>query len=323
MPENVTGTGTSFNLPNYAGELFTASPKQTPFLSLIGGLSGGKTSNAFEFTTGQNYDLPDAEQPAITETASLTAPAATHIVREQKTNTCQIFQQSIDLSYAKLSQMGQLSGLNISGQSANPASEEDWQLEQALKIAARNVEHSFLNGSYQKATSAATAAKTRGMFELTSDPDSTQIDASAGALTKAMLDELFLNMVTGGAYWDNMHLFVGAKLKQAITNLYASQFSAKMAMQDSKAGMNIVEIETDFGVLKIVFDPFVPDGKLLVADLAHVAPVFCPVPGKGVLFVEELAKTGAANKKQLYGQIGLDHGMAYMHGAIINIGAAE
>lgn len=321
MPENVSGTGTSFNLPNYAGELFTASPKKTPFLSLIGGITGGKTSSSFEFTTGQNYDLPEAAQPAITETASLTAPAATEIVREQKSNTCQIFQQSIDLSYAKMSQMGQLAGLNLAGQNANPASEEDWQVEQALKIIAQNVEYSFLNGSYQKATNATTAAKTRGMFELTADADSTQIDASAGALTKAMLDELFLNMVKGGAYWDNMHLFVGAELKQAITNIYASQFSAKMAMQDKKAGMNIVEIETDFGSLNVVFDPFVPAKQLLVADIAHVAPVFCPVPGKGVLFVEELAKTGASNKKQLYGQIGLDHGMAYMHGSIINIGA--
>lgn len=321
MPTNITGTGTSFNLPNYAGELFTAAPKQTPFLSLIGGLSGGKTSNSFNFTTGQNYDLPDPEQPAITETASLTAPAGTEIVREQKENTCQIFQQSIDLSYAKLSQMGQLSGLNLAGQSANPASEEDFQVEQALKIVARNVEYSFLNGSYQKATNATTAAKTRGMFELTSDADSTQINAESGNLTKAMLDSLFLNMVKGGAYWDNMHMFVGADLKQAITNIYASQFSAKMATQDKKAGMNIVEIETDFGIINIVFDPFVNKRQLLVADIAHVAPVFCPVPGKGVLFIEELAKTGAANKKQLYGQIGLDHGMAYMHGSIINIGA--
>jgi len=319
MPTNVTGTGTSFNLPNYAGELFTASPKKTPFLSLIGGLTGGKTSNSFEFTTGQNYDLPSAVQPAITETASLTAPTATHIVREQKENTCQIFHQAIDLSYAKMSQMGKLSGLNIAGQNVNPASEEDWQIEQALKIVAQNVEYSFLNGSYQKATNATTAAKTRGMLELTADADSTQIDANNAALTKTMLDSFFKGLVDNGAYWDDMHVFVNSTLKQTITNIYASQFNARMAMQDQKAGMNIVEIETDFGALKVVFDPYMAAGSLLAADLAHVAPVFCPVPGKGVLFVEELAKTGAANKKQLYGQIGLDHGMAYMHGSIINI----
>lgn len=319
MPEVVSGVGTSFNLPNYAGELFTSSPKKTPFLSLIGGISGGKTSNSFEFTTGQNYDLPEAEQPEVSETASLTAPKASHIAREQKTNTCQIFHESIDLSYAKISQTGQLAGLNIAGQNANPASEEDWQIQQKLKIVAQNVEYSFLNGSYQKATNATTAAKTRGMFELTSDEDSTQINAASAPLTKAMLDSLFKGLVDNGAYWDNMHLFVGSTLKQAITSIYASQFNARMAMQDTKAGMNIVEIETDFGSLNIVFDPYVPNGKLLVADIAHVAPVFCPVPGKGVLFVEELAKTGADNKKQLYGQIGLDHGMAYMHGSIINI----
>lgn len=319
MPSNVTGTGTSFNLPNYAGELFTASPKKTPFLSLIGGLTGGKTSNSFEFVTGQNYDMPSPIQPAITETDSLTAPTASHIVREQKVNTCQIFQESIDLSYAKMSQTGQLAGLNLSGQNANPANEEAWQIEQKLKIIAQNVEYSFLNGEYQKATNATTAAKTRGMIELTSDPDSTQIDAASAPLTKAMLDSFFKGLVDNGAYWDNMHMFVNSTLKQVITNLYASQFSAKMAMQDKKAGMNIVEIETDFGTLAIVFDPFMPAGTLLAADIAHVAPVFCPVPGKGVLFVEELAKTGAANKKQLYGQIGLDHGMAYMHGSIINI----
>ena len=39
MP-NITGTGNTFNLPNFAGELFTAAPTQTPFLTMIGGLSG-------------------------------------------------------------------------------------------------------------------------------------------------------------------------------------------------------------------------------------------------------------------------------------------
>ena len=41
MPNGVTGTGNTFNLPNFAGELFTASPTRTPFLSMI----GGKTEN--------------------------------------------------------------------------------------------------------------------------------------------------------------------------------------------------------------------------------------------------------------------------------------
>lgn len=309
--------GTSFNLPNYAGELFTASPKKTPFLSTIGGLSGGKTSDSFEFVTGQEYSLPAASQPAISENASLTAPAPTHIAREQKTNTCQIFHESIDLSYAKMSQSGKLEGLNLAGQSANPKTEEDWQIEQKLVKIATDVEYSFINGVYQRATDADTPAKTRGMFDLCKDV--TNVDANAATLSKALLDAFYLELVQNGALWDNMTMFVGATLKQQVTNIYADQFNAQMNMGEKKAGMNVVTIETDFGPINIVLDTFVPNGSILVADVAHIAPVFCPVPGKGVLFKEDLAKTGADNKKQIYGQIGLDHGMAFMHGTLTNL----
>ena len=309
--------GTSFNLPNYAGELFTASPKKTPFLSMIGGLSGGKTSDSFEFVVGQEYSLPSASQPAISENASLTAPTPTHIARSQKDNTCQIFHESIDLSYAKMSQGGKLSGLNLAGQKANPQTEEDWQIQQKLAKMATDVEYTFINGVYQKATDADTPAKTRGMFELCKDV--TSVDAQETALSKSLLDAFYLELVKNGAAWDNMTMYVGATLKQQVTNIYADQFNAQMNMGEQKAGMNVVTIETDFGLINIVLNTFVPDGSILVADIAHCAPVFCPVPGKGVLFVEELAKTGADNKKQLYGQIGLDHGMAWMHGAIANL----
>ena len=309
--------GTSFNLPNYAGELFTASPKKTPFLSMIGGLSGGKTSDSFEFVTGQEYSLPSASQPEISENQSLTAPEPSHIAREQKTNTCQIFHESIDLSYAKMSQGGKLEGLHLAGQSANPKTEEDWQIEQKLVKMATDVEYTFINGVYQKATTADVAPKTRGMFELCKDV--TSVDAQEAALSKSLLDAFYLELVKNGAAWDNMTMFVGATLKQQVTNIYADQFNAQMNMGEKKAGMNVITIETDFGLINIVLDTFIPDGSILVADIAHIAPVFCPVPGKGVLFVEELAKTGADNKKQLYGQIGLDHGMAWMHGAITNL----
>ena len=34
---NVIGTGTVFNLPNFAGQLYSATPAVTPFLNLIRG----------------------------------------------------------------------------------------------------------------------------------------------------------------------------------------------------------------------------------------------------------------------------------------------
>ena len=59
MPNPVTGTGNTFNLPNFAGELFTASPTRTPFLSMIGGLSGGRKTDNDRFVTGQLYEFPE------------------------------------------------------------------------------------------------------------------------------------------------------------------------------------------------------------------------------------------------------------------------
>lgn len=314
---NVTGTGTSFNLPNFAGELFTASPTKTPFLSMIGGLSGGRKTESDEFATGQLYEFPEAAQPEISEQASETAPAATALEREQKTNVTQIFQESIVLTYAKLANRGKLSGLNLSGQAANPASELDWQIARRLEKIARDVEHTFLNGSYNKAADVSQANKTRGMFELCSA--GTTIAAGDQALSVDLLKALFRAMSDAGAAFDKMVLFCGADQKQRITTLYEKQLGYNKAAERNAAGMNITRIETDFFEMGVVYDPFVPADRILIADVAACAPVFQEVPGKGVLFLEDLAKTGAAEKKQIYGQIGLDHGPAFLHGSITGL----
>ena len=49
-------------------------------------------------------------------------------------------------------------------------------------------------------------------------------------------------------------------------------------------------------------------------SLEQIAPVFLNIPGKGVLFEEELAKTGASLKSQIYGEIGLKYGNPLAHG---------
>lgn len=318
MPNNVTGIGTTWNLPNYAGELFTADPTQTPLLSMIGGLTGGKQTDNFEFPTAVLFDYPDAAQPEISESASATAPAASAIARSQESNVVQIHQEVIDLTYAKLSNGGRMSGINTAGQSANPADEKAWQIQQKLIKIARDVEFSFLRGSYQKSTAANVANKTRGMLELAATVNT--VDGAGAAITTDMIKALMLEMADNGAYFNNMILFAGAKQKQAITSLYEKQIGYNQGAARNVGGMNVTEIETDFCKLGIVWDRFMPDDSILIADVAHIAPVFQAVPGKGVLFEEELAKVGASDRIQIYGQIGLAHGPAFLHGSITNLG---
>lgn len=313
----VENLGTVWNLPNYAGELFTADPTQTPLLSMIGGLTGGKQTDNFEFPTAVLFDYPEAKQPEISENASATAPTATAIARNQEKNVVQIHQEVIDLTYAKLSNGGRMSGLNTAGATANPADEKAWQIQQKLIKIARDVEFSFLQGKYQEATSADVANKTRGMLELAKSAST--VDAASSALTVDMLKTLMLEMANNGAYFNNMILFAGAKQKQAITTLYEKQIGYNQGAARNVGGMNVTEIETDFCKLGIVWDRFMPDDSILIADVAHIAPVFQAVPGKGVLFEEELAKIGASDRIQIYGQIGLAHGPAFLHGSITGL----
>ena len=138
-------------------------------------------------------------------------------------------------------------------------------------------------------------------------------------MTKELLDQLYLSMAEKGAYFNNMVMLVGAKQKQALSAIYASQFGANLPATRNVGGVNITEIETDFFKCGVVWNRFVPADAILLVDVAHLAPVFQAVPGKGVLFEEELAKTGASDKIQIYGQIGLAHGAAFLHGAITGL----
>ena len=289
---------------------------------MIGGLTGGKQTDNFEFPTAVLYDFPEPEQPEISESASATAPVASHIARTQEKNVVQIHQEVIDLTYAKQSNSGRMSGLNTAGQNPNPADEKAWQIQQKLIKIARDVEYSFICGKYQVSTAANVANKTRGMLELCTSDTGTSIGAADVALNKALLDQLFREMADNGAYFGKMVLLCGAYQKQMITNLYADQFKANMQTTQNVGGMNITEIETDFFKMGVVWDRFMPNDSILVADMAHIAPVFQAVPGKGVLFQEDLAKTGASDKVQIYGQIGLAHGPAFLHGAITGLKAA-
>jgi hypothetical protein len=316
MP-NVTGIGNTFNLPNFAGDLFTASPTQTPFLSMIGGLSGGMRTENDEFPTGVLYEFPEAAQPEISEQASQTAPEATALVREQKTNVTQIFHETIAVTYAKMANRGKLSGLNTAGQSANPPSELDWQISQRLKKIARDVEYTFLNGTYAKAGTVADANKTRGLMELCTG--GTTIAAGSAELTTDLLKQLFKAMADAGAPFGNMVLFCGSTQKQKITTLYEKQVGYNTPATRTVGGMNIQKLETDFFEMGICYDPFMPSDAILVADVSACAPVFQDVPGKGVLFLEDLAKVGASERKQIYGEIGLAHGPAFLHGSITGL----
>lgn len=315
---NVNVAATSWNCPNYTGELFLIGANQTPFLNMIGGLQGGsiRTVADFQFPLAQPWALEAASQPEITETASLTAPDPWTYVRDQDVNTVQIFQRQVSVSYAKQSVVGQITadattGLVDMTQIQPVQNELDFQIAAHMRQISLNVEYTFLNGTYQKATSAAIAAKTNGIISACT---TNTIAAGAATLDKPLFDQLLRTMAGNGAEFQNPVCFVNAFQKQKLSDIYG------YAPRDRNVGgFNINQIETDFAMLGVIWAPQVPAATLLIADLAVCSPVFLPVPEKGVLFYEELSKTGASEKGQIYGQIGLDFGPEEYHGTITGL----
>ena len=105
-----------------------------------------KYTNSVEFVTGQYFSSEEGEIPEISETASLTAPTASFVTRNQLSNVTQIFMDAVAISYAKQSNMATLSGVNLAGQSANPQNELDFQVARKMEKLKRSIEKTFIQG---------------------------------------------------------------------------------------------------------------------------------------------------------------------------------
>ena len=306
---------TSFGVLNYSGMLYNHGNTRTPLSSIIG--ARAVNTNHCEFVVGQEYTGGGAgSQPAISETASLTAPDASIVTRAQKTNITQIFQESVGVSYAKQSNMGTLSGVNVADQKANPINELDFQVAAKMQKIARDIEYTFINGVYNKATSDATVNKTRGLI-----PAITTNVTAMGNKPLGLWDiaDMVKKIYGANAPTDGLCLWCDAvTLFQINADAVQNGLTVVPAARNIN-GISLSSVVTPIGVVYLYLGEYLPAGTALLLNLSVLAPVFQPVPGKGNFFLEALAKTGAGEKYQLFGQIGLDHGPEWYHGKFTGI----
>lgn len=306
---------TSFGVLNYSGMLFNKGNTRTPLSAIIGGRA--KTTNHVEFVTGQEYTAGgDGSQPGISENASLTAPDASVVTREQKTNVTQIFQESVGISYAKQSNMGTLAGVNIANQQANPVNELDFQVAAKIQKINRDIEYTFINGVFNKATSDATVNKTRGLI-----PAITTNVTAMGNKPLGLWDiaDMVKKIYGANAPTDGLCLWCDAiTLFQINADAVQNGLTVIPAAREIN-GIALSSVVTPIGVVYLYLGECLPAGTALLLNLDVIAPVYQPVPGKGNFFLEQLAKVGAGEKYQLFGQIGLDHGPEWYHGKFTGI----
>jgi len=319
MP-GITGQGTTYNLPNYVGELFAASPEDTPLLSAIGGLTGGRSTGGSVLFEWQGYDLRDADADRQ-RLEGADAPDGEQRVRYREQNVVEIHQEAVEVSYTRQATQGQrASGGEPTvtvGSTVIPANELAWQLEQQFKQIARDVEKTFIVGEYQNPSDNTQPRKTRGLLEAIE----TNVDTAAELTEDAVLD-LFQEVWDNGGIQEGetRTVIVNAALKRVLTKIFIKDRGYEESSRNV-GGVNLQTFETDFGRANIMLNRWMPADQLVVASLEDLAPRFLEIPGKGHFFAEPLAKTGSADKVQIYGEIGLEYGNERKHGKLTVVGS--
>lgn len=310
----VAGQGTTFNLPNYTGELYKISPTETPFLSAIGGLNGGESVLSTEFEW-QTVDLrATSAGNAVVEGAA--APTATNQSRTNVSNVVEIHQSAIEVTYTKQAATQMKAGANNA--ESNPITDEvAFQTQQELAAMAVDIEKSLLLGTYAKPANNATARKTRGILPAIT----TNVNANGGTprpISKAIVDATLQTMFTNGSPLRQATtvFMVGPGQKVALSNLFAAAPLNVPTASRNIGGVAVDTIITDFGTFGVMLNRWMPAGQIGIIDLGVCNPVWLNIPGKGHLFVEPLAKVGASEKFQLYGEVGLKYGAEVYHGLI-------
>jgi len=306
---HVDTTGSSWDLVNYVGELFTASQKQTPIVSLI----PNKRVQNDEFPLSVEYALATAAQNVRSEDDAVTAPTAVDVTTSQTKNSIQIMHHSILVTYKAQSNMNRITGIADANVPVSIQDHVDFQTARKLETIKRDMEVSAINGTYVASSASSASTATRGIFEAISDA-SNGVAAGSADLSKALINQALREAYADGALFENMAFVVNAFQKQQISDIYAYVPTDRFL-----GGENIQAIETDFGRAFVILNPHMDTNDFLILDLAVCANVFQPVPGKGELFSEPLAVVGAATKGQLYTQWGFDYGASFRHNAVTGL----
>ena len=302
------GMATTYNLNNYQGELYHLSPFETPLLSAIGGMTGGEDNGSvIDYWGTEENESP--EQRAALEGAD---PLYSAVGRGQSSNVKQIYQYGFSVSYTKQAAVGDLAADSLRVEGTNGVRDEiSRQRMLKMRKMATDVEYTFLNGVYSNPDSNTAPRKTRGILTAIT---TNVITASGAALNKGHLDDLARVMADGNAMLTSPVLMMNSWQRQGVSNVYGYAPQSR-----TYGGLSIETIETDFGIFGVTYNRWMPTDTIALIDLAYLTPTHLAIPGKGTVFVEELAHTGAAWNFQLYGEIGLKYGPENWHGKITGL----
>lgn len=264
------------NLENIylSDEIALVAPRQTPLMTLL--LANGKREKTLAKIHSWREISADMDADS---TAKEGADAGEGVAskRAELSNICQIFSKTIKVSGTV---------------DATKTSKDIFAQETETKLIElkADIERNLLNAT-QNDGSDGNARKMNGLLNWAHDDNKVN-----EAVTEKSIKELAKRLWQQGFEGENIYLFVNADLKEQIDAIYDAKTSYQHKID--QYGVVVNQIETNYGVLNLVLDRYMPADKALALDLDQISLRFLRE-----IKLEKLGKTGDSRSALLVGEL--------------------
>jgi hypothetical protein len=286
-----------------SGEVMLVTAIDAPEITVIRGY-GGTTPEA----------LANGKKIYILGNAALEGaqrPQARFTNRQRKSNYCQIFTASVEVS-----------GSQLAVNSLGVADELDYQKQERLRELLRDLENSVINGVAPTLNKQGSATVRRTMNGIVHSISTNLFRPGAGGIPegggadKSELTEPILNMALRRV-WENSAgtvdtILVGGAQKRRINGFIGEQRG--YAPGDARLSDLVNVYESDFGVCRVIVSRWVPSDSVLLLDSSRISVL--PLAGRSFHF-KRLASNGDSEVGQVIGEYTLQFMNENAH-AIIN-----
>lgn len=213
------------------------------------------------------------------------APDDESKVRSKVSNYVQIFQKGIRISYTMRSVL-----------QAGVADEYTHQVARRLMEVMRELDSALILGISSGSQGSDSVYRSMGGIVEFASQVGGNLNSTSEALTLSVVNGMAKQIWDDGGY--PTFILVGGKQKRAISTF--DQSARRSVYDTTTAGYVVDKVITDLGfVLDVIVDPWMPDDTAIVGDINKVKVM--PLQNSTIR-AEDLARTGAAYKGQVYGE---------------------
>lgn len=323
--------------PFYPGIFFELNPVATPITTLVSQRGIRTTPNKL-YTQTFHTNATQASANLIGDMGTVTYGSLGFTTGS---NTVNIWFEGAFESWARRGdqQLGRVQGWQMDKNPSFEPSALARAKSEALDKIKRQLEYISREGVYAlgggggEGTSGTTGTwQQRGFRYAPGITVGTAVGAVAGAGTLGTLGTLTYTKVldTLQSLWTNrlwtnrLTAVCNATAKRQLTDIFKSEYNFGKNAFDSRvdSGVSLETFKTDFGEVDILLTYDFPSTDLYFLNLDYMQMVGRPVPGKGLLFEDQIISNGkAGDGVGYYTEMGMDAGPGAAHARIFGIGS--